>query len=80
MPAGCPPPKQPDDAYCEWWFNTCFTVMQDAQRWPPLKGDEVLWKGVKVKNSGFESGKQEFFNGTVHDIRETEEGIFAKVS
>ena len=80
LPVGCPPPKQPDEAYCEWWFNKEFKVMTDAQRWPPHKGDEVLWKGVKVKSSGFESGKQEYFNGEVHDIRETEEGIFAKVS
>jgi hypothetical protein len=35
---------------------------------------------VKLKSSGFESGKQEYFNGEVHDIRETEEGIFATVS
>jgi len=54
-------------------------VMTDAQRWPPHKGDEVLWKGVKVKPSGFESGKQEYFNGHVHDIRETDQGIFVTV-
>ena len=79
LPLGCPPPKKPDDAYCEWWFNKEFKVMKDAQRWPPHKGDEVLWKGVKVKSSGFESGKQEYFNGEVHDIGDTEEGIFATV-
>ena len=79
LPVGCPPPKQPDEAYCQKWFEDYFTVMDTPQRWPPHAGDEVLWKGVKIKPSGNESGKQEYFNGHVHAVEETSEGTFLTV-
>ena len=70
LPMGCPPPFKPDEAYCKKWFDDEFTVLATPERWPPAVGDQVLWKSVRNKASGYESGKQEYFNGLVHAIEE----------
>ena len=70
LPLGCPPPFKPDEAYCKKWFQDEFDVLPNTKRWPPAVGDQVLWKSVRNKASGFESGKQEYFNGLVHALEE----------
>ena len=52
----------------EEWLSE-YSPFQNQNEWPPLVGQEVLWRGLKIGPSGGASTAKEYFNGTVHHLK-----------
>ena len=73
-------PLRPSEAQIEAWYNETYRPLQVSCRMPPVRGDTVLWKGLKRGRSGGISTQAEFSHGVVHGVVDDNIARFLEVS
>ena len=81
LPVGVPEPRKATETEIAQWFRETYSNMTNpGPHWPPVKGDNVLWRGYALGPNKGESTKTEFFNGVVWVVDIEDGRTFLNVS